>query len=165
MILTMLIVSITLAISFSIYSISIKEVVLGSYIRESEKAFLAADRGMECALFWDRAVLPGPNGLQYSPFPTSTDWTDESIITANAVCNLGGGTGAGTRIDSSGWVVSGLTANQGFTIYNQTFTDGTYAEIEVEKAGINTIITSNGYNTPPAGARRTQRTIVARYNL
>jgi len=170
LILTMLIVSITLAISFSIYTISIKEVVLGAYMRDSERAFMAADRAIECALFWDRSVFPGPNGLAHTIFATSTIFTPP--VGANtAICNVGVGGGFGNKqlnlVADTNWLVYSLTPTSGFTSYNLIFSDGAYAEVVVYKYGINTDITANGYNVAPGlgGNRRTQRTIYATYNL
>ena len=118
LVLTMLIVSVTLAISFGTYSVSIKEVVLGSYMRDSERAFFAADRARECALFWDRSVSPGPNGLPYTIFATSTLYVFQNMT--NVTCNTGttnvrldGGTGG----NPTAWTVPNgtLTTTSGIT--------------------------------------------------
>ncbi|MEK7118542.1 MAG: hypothetical protein AAB869_02920, partial [Patescibacteria group bacterium] len=86
LLLTLLVISILLAIGFGIYAISIKEVVLSSFLRDSEKALAAADRGAECALYWDRSFPQ--NGMPYTIFATGTSYTSPSNI-ADAVCNNG----------------------------------------------------------------------------
>ncbi len=178
LILTMIIVSITLAISFSTYSVSIKGVVLGSYMRDSELAFFAADRALECTLFWDRTPLVS-GGMPYTPFPTSTAWTNDSFTGPNTMakvtCNTGVGAGFGDRrLDAAvlgcgpAWstVTPPRTPTTGTTIFNLNFSDGTCADVTVTQVGINTNIVVNGYNTTNAGSiRRTQRTIFASYNL
>jgi hypothetical protein len=73
LLLSVLVVSIILAISFSIYSISIKEVILSSYLRDSQQAFAVADRGLECVLEWD---VPYRTPLDYHGVSVDTfRWT------------------------------------------------------------------------------------------
>lgn len=45
-------VSVLLSISIAILNISLREVILSSFGRESQVAFYAADTGAECALYW-----------------------------------------------------------------------------------------------------------------
>ncbi|TSD03513.1 MAG: hypothetical protein Athens071416_194 [Parcubacteria group bacterium Athens0714_16] len=45
--------SLLLSIGISIYNITLKELILTSYGRNSQFAFYASDTGLECALFWD----------------------------------------------------------------------------------------------------------------
>lgn len=52
---TILIVGIVLAIGISIMTITLKEYILSGVARESTIALNAADAGMECAFYWDRA--------------------------------------------------------------------------------------------------------------
>lgn len=54
-----LVVSIVLAIGLSILTITLKEYILSNVARESAIALNAADAGMECALYWDRASQGG----------------------------------------------------------------------------------------------------------
>lgn len=175
LVLTMIIVSISLAISFSTYSVSIKEVALGSYMRESERAFFVADRALECALFWDRTPLVA-GGMPYTPFPTSTLWTNSSFTGANTMAKVTCNTGViNMQLDSVTAIGCGPawstntpapTPTTGTTIFHLNYSDGTCADVTVTKVGINTNITVNGYNTTNAAStRRTQRTIFASYNL
>ncbi len=164
LLLTMLIVSVILSISLSILSVTIKEVQLANFLRQSEKAFIAANRALECTLFWDRALpAPNPGALQYSPFATSSVWTASSLNMANVTCHNGA---ANVRLDTLAWSVSNLTSTTGTTAFTITFSDGTSAEVRVEKISDDTIVTASGYNTSVvSNPRRTQRTLVARYNL
>lgn len=89
---TVLLVSVILAMAVGIASISLKEIVLSSSASEGNKAFYAADSGIECALYFDKInPVPGTllqslvcNGNTYvevegSPDfgPTSNSFTDE----------------------------------------------------------------------------------------
>ena len=153
LVIALLVISITISVSLSIVTITIKEIKLTGYVRESERAFIAVP--LESAA----------NGLQYTPFATSTAWTAASINMANVTCNNGA---AYVRLDSlPGWGYSvGNATSRTTGPYVITYTDGTSADVTVFKNGINTTITSNGYNTSVvANPRRTQRTIVANYNL
>lgn len=53
LLLAVLVGSIILAISLSIFGIIIREISLSTSARESRLAFFAADSGVECALYWD----------------------------------------------------------------------------------------------------------------
>ena len=142
-----------------IYSLSIKEVILASFLKESSRAFGAADRGIECALYWDRTATQ--NGMPYTIFATSTTYTTIPAAKLDtAVCDA-------TRLDDptasptgTGWNVVATPAI-GTTQFTLTYPDGTCAELSVVKEGVTkTTIVSNGYNTCDASnARRTQRTI------
>lgn len=61
MLVAVLVVSIILAIGISILSITLKEYLLSGVARESAIALNAADAGMECVLYWDRAAPPNGN--------------------------------------------------------------------------------------------------------
>lgn len=164
LLLTMLIVSVILSISLSIFSLTIKEVQLSTFLRDSEKAFVAADRGLECVLFWDRILPTQSGGLQYTPFPTSTSYT--AINISSVQCNTGSASVQLDDVGTTGWVVSALGATTGTTDFHLTFSDGTYVEVTVTKSGIDTSIISRGYHTSDiSNERRTQRTILAQYNL
>jgi len=57
-----LIGSLMLAIGFSIFNLTFKELLLTASARESQIAFYAADTGLECALYHDQkesAFIPG----------------------------------------------------------------------------------------------------------
>ncbi len=157
LLLTVLIVSIILAISFSIYALSIKEVILASFLRESEKAFTAADRAVECTIYWDRSFPQ--NGLPYTAFATSTTWVDPVNVNT-VVCDT-------TSLPLIPWDnTTGRTATRGITTFTMQYVDGTCADVTVIKENGGTNITTNGYNNcTPGAARRTQRTILVDSNI
>lgn len=157
---SVLIMSILLAIGLSIYSLSVKEVVLASFLRNSEKAFIAADRALECALYWERSYPQ--NGLPYTAFATSTAWSLTVAELATVECD-------GQPLTSlSSWDnTTGRTATAGRTYFSIIFADDlTCAEVEVSRTALETTIISNGYNDCTAtNPRRTQRTIQVTTNL
>jgi hypothetical protein len=172
LLLSVLITSVILAISFSIYSISLKELVLASFLKNSAQALVAADRGMECALYWDRAIGPMQNGMQYTIFATSSEWRGDtsfggSLTMSNAVCHDGTADKIITSNAVTGWANSLIGAETATTDFSMSYSDGTCVEVTVWKDRDLTTITSDGYNTScsSASARRTQRTVQFRSNL
>lgn len=159
LLISVLVSSIILAISLGVYSLSIKEVILASFLKQSSLAFGAADRGIECTLYWDRTATQ--NGMPYTIFSTSTAYaTIPSATLDTAKCDT-------SRLDDStaapigtGWTVTN-TPLVGTTQFTLTYPDNTCAEVTVIKEGVTkTTIISNGYNTcDPSNSRRTQRTI------
>lgn len=159
LLLTLLVISILLAIGFGIYAISVKEVVLSSFLRDSEKALAAADRGAECALYWDRSFPQ--NGMPYTIFATGTSYTYPSNI-ADAVCNNGQ---SNVRL-SLAWTVK-TTVATGTTAFSLDFSDGTCVDVEVTKVGDeSTLVIGDGYNTCDVTLpRRSQREIAVFTNI
>lgn len=160
LLMAVLIVSIILAISFGIYALAIKDVILASYLKDSAKAFAAADRGVECALYWDRSTPQ--NGRTYTLFTTSTQY----IIEPNGgairppICDA-------VQLNTlPSWNAVNLTTDTGTTNFNLTFSDNSCAEITVFKEGSSTTtVVSNGYNTCVPNMRKTQRTIQVQGNF
>jgi Tfp pilus assembly protein PilX len=62
----MIVMATLLLVSSTIAALAVRGSFIYSTARESQKAFYAADSGMECALFWD---VKSPSGL--SAFATS----------------------------------------------------------------------------------------------
>lgn len=62
-----LVASIVITVGLSLLDISTRETTLSFFGLESQKAFYAAESGLECALYWD---IRGRNGI--SVFATST---------------------------------------------------------------------------------------------
>ena len=155
LLLSMLIISIILAISFGVYAISLKEVILASYLKDSARAFGAADRAVECTLYWDKGAPQ--NGLPYTIFTTSTQYISPLVFpNPDPICES-------QQINTVGssWSSVNNTNDTGTTNFNIVFPDNTCAEISVLKEGNSTTtIVSNGYNTcDSTDPRRTQRTI------
>ncbi len=153
LLLSMLVISIILAISFGIYSLSIKQVILASFLKNSQQAFVAADRAIECALYWD--VSYPQNGFPYTVFATSTLWVQPASFNS-FVCD---GRVVPT-LPSFNNTVPARTPTSGRTTYSIAFSDSTCADVIVDKLNDFTTVTANGYNTcDTANTRRTQRTI------
>lgn len=80
---SMLISTLILMMSAGIFRVAQKETILSSYSRESQKAFYAADAGVECALYWDISSL-----ISVTKFQTSLagdSYTDFFECGTNAV--------------------------------------------------------------------------------
>ncbi len=73
LLLTMLILSILLSVSFGIHQLALRSLMLSTALRDSQKAFNAADRGMECAMYWDRVFRN--TGYNRSVFKYSAAYT------------------------------------------------------------------------------------------
>ncbi len=154
LLLSVLVSSIILAMSLGIFTISIKEVVLASFLKDSARAFQAADRAVECTLYWDRSSPQ--NGMTGSIFSTSSASVPPLNINS-ATCD-------GQQLTSSGWTVTTSSAT-GTTQFLLNFADGSCATVEVIKDAISTMVTGNGYNSCDASnPRRTQRTIEVQSN-
>ncbi len=67
-----LVASIILTIALGIHAIALRTISISSGEKESNRASNMATQGFECAMYWDRG-WPEPNGLQYSPFASSTE--------------------------------------------------------------------------------------------
>ena len=130
--------SLLLAITLSIFSITIKELQISASSRESHKAFYAADAGIECALYWD---------FVKNAFATST--TEVIRCNKQTFPNMGGVDGQSQfTIDFSGNDVP----------------DPASAEVTVNKnPDMSTVIEARGYNTSQVGGRRTERGIRVQY--
>ena len=72
LLLSILVVSMVLSVVLGITEIVIKENQLATLVRESESAFHAADKGIDCALFYHISYDRNTPPLLWSPFPTST---------------------------------------------------------------------------------------------
>ncbi len=80
-----LIGSLLFTLGLAIGNIALKEVVLSSAGKQSEKAFFSADAGTECALYWDiqKNAFPDRNGRS----PTIIDCAGTPITPTVSVAN------------------------------------------------------------------------------
>lgn len=169
LLLSVLVSSIILALSFSVYAISIKEVILASYLKDSAKAFATADRAIECALYWERSYPQ--NGMPYSIYPTSTDYISPWVLDPVAhprtsiVCD-------GQQITMASPAASDWqevrTLGTGEATFWIHYTDNaTCAEVHVRKTLIGgSVFTANGFNTcDVTNPRRANRTIQVTSNI
>ncbi len=183
LLLSVLISSIILAMSMGIFAISLKEVALATFARDSVRAFAAASRGLECAMFSDRinkhnAVFYGQVQTYYDARTPITEFTpfikgnNSAVYSIPPEVGLNGESWAPPPgFNCSGFngilatdTASGLdTGDSDFTL---NFGDSC-AVVNVHKVKILTTFTSNGYSDTctSTNSRRTQRTIAVSVNL
>jgi len=168
LVISIMIAAVVLTVGLGMASITYKELIIASYSKESQKAFYAADSGIECALYWDLRW----NGNQ-SAFATSTVIASKS--TDIPKCNNV------TLPDSSGtspasWPFSSnnndATTNFQFSLSDnelgEPFVEVTIAKVAQQPIAnplvVVTTITSRGFNVKDsANLRRVNRTIVKTY--
>ncbi len=133
-----------LLIAAGVVSLAVKQSFISASGRESQRAFYAADTGLECALYWD---VKNPSGQ--SAFATSTG----STIFCNKDANNPG----------NQWVVGGAYTS---VINRINFLPDPYCAIVVVTKGVggSTKIESLGYNTcDSSNPRRVERAVRATY--
>lgn len=183
LLLAVLISSIILAMSLGIFAISLKEVALATFARDSVKAFAASSRGLECAMFADRinrhAAFSSGNPLnfydarvpitEYTPFIRGSDPT-------YSISPDGATFGETWNLTTPSFTCSGITPtvttknstglSSGITQFEMDFGDSC-AIVDVKKNGIETTFLSNGYSDKciSTNPRRTQRTISVTVNI
>lgn len=84
LLLSLIVMSLLLLLTYIIVNISGKNLSFALLGRESQKAFFAANSGIECALYWDLKGVPGGTA-----FATTTNDT-HSIICAGDTRTVGG---------------------------------------------------------------------------
>ncbi len=141
-------VSIVLAIGLSILNITLKDFLLSGIVKDSEKAFAAADMGMECASYWDEHVDGSYFNKAGSQTITcagqSTSFTDPITV----------GSKADIRINRN---AEGMCANVEVYKYD---TGTSVGRKKVCPSGlICTEIISRGYNRPDCSALSNPRTV------
>jgi hypothetical protein len=175
LLLTVLVISIFLAIGLSVFAIGMKELKIASFIKESRRAFAVADRAIECALYWDRA-FPA-NGIPYTIFPTSTTYIIPNLT--NARCDgdaLANGAASWPTDDTAPFGVPSLHTIPAsppadpYPTYEVRFSlqfqDGMCADVLVTKHDLDTTIRADGFNTcTVTDPRRIQRTIEVTNNI
>lgn len=127
--------SLLLAISLSIFNLTLKELIISSSGRESLRAFYAADAGAECAIYWD---------LQSGNYFSTT--TSHTISCNGQTFQVGG---AGNNVPS---------------VFTVNFSpDSACTTVSVRKNGPDTLIEARGYNTCVLSSRKTERGIKVEY--
>lgn len=175
----MLVGSLSLAIGFAIYDLTVREIDLSAAASQSQYAIYAADTGVECALYWDykASMLNGSPSI----FATSTGAGNQSAGGSGTLCNdqniVTNGTPPSTfALPTSGWTgwaVAGDSSNATTTFTLAIPAGGASAQtycavVQVGKATIGgvpyTTIISRGYNSClSAGVSRLERTLVVSY--
>ena len=107
---SVLIVSITLAISLGVSNIIEGQIFLASTGRQSQAAFYAADAGMECAVYWETVHDDGDyDDNDPSPFSTSTLNSNDGIDCGDDDLN------AELDVGERDSCVNGLTGTESFS--------------------------------------------------
>jgi hypothetical protein len=146
---TLLLASITssllLAVGVSIFSIILKEIMLTTSARESQKAFYAADTGLECALYWD---------IKQDVFPEDSSEPDPPAGTVFCL----------NHDLSTVWTIT-KDPSSALIEFTLNFPSSTECfEVEINKTAGGTNIKSRGYNTcDTTNLRRAERGIEVLY--
>jgi hypothetical protein len=161
MLLSILVISMILSVALGITDIVIKEHRLSSLVRESEAAFHAADKGIDCALFYHISYDRNTPALPYAPFATSSAFVPPPNM--NTVrCN-------GTQLNSVWTVTYPAPSNSsGLTRFNLLFPDQSCVDVRVlnTSGGASSTIVSEGYNVcDVTSPKRTLRVIEVETNL
>lgn len=164
----MLVGSLTLAIGFAIYDLTVREVDLSSAASQSQYAIYAADTGVECALYWDSKY--GGSGSAFGTSTASVWGTNVTCNGQNIAANAVPPTPIGpTPTGWSAWVPT-KTATAATTTFTITMlpTQPYCAKVDVGKATVGgilyTTIISRGYNNcGTSGAPRLERTLRVSY--
>jgi hypothetical protein len=168
LLLSVLLSSIILAISLGVYSLGLKQFLLSAFLSDSQRALAAADRGIECVMYWDNLFRPTDplfttgaltmfraDGSEVLP-----DNADQAVCSGQQLTN--GGVTSWTFDADVADPYGLITPPNGRTRFNLTFSDNTCVQVEVLRNVSMTRITSDGYsdcnvNNP----RRTMRRIEA----
>lgn len=164
----MLVGSLSLAVGFAIYDLTVREIDLSAAASQSQYAIYAADSGVECALYWDSKY-----NTSESVFGTSS----ESVWGSAANCDGQDIVANGTpptpiQAPPTGWSAWAITNSA--SAATTTFTLSMLpqlpycARVEVGKATqggiLYTTIISKGYNNcGTTGAARLERTLRVSY--
>jgi len=164
----MLVGSLSLAVGFAIYDLTVREIDLSAAASQSQFAIYAADSGVECALFWDSKY-----NTNESAFGTSSDSTWGTAADCNGQSIVNNGTPP-TPMQTpptgwSAWAISDTASAATTTFTLSMLPQYTYcAHVEVGKATeggiLYTTIISKGYNNcGNSGAARLERTLRVSY--
>lgn len=129
--------SIILLVSVAMSNITLKQILIAQASKESQKAYYAADNGIECVLFWE-TVNPT------APGESAFDSSGQEISCGTETFDVGGG------------------SVSNFTVTFNPF--DTCAEVTVDKSGSQTVIESRGRNLCTGNSnRRVERGIRVQY--
>lgn len=129
---------IILLVSIAMTNIALKQTIISSSARESQRAFYAADNGIECVLYWE---IKNPLNPGESPFDPST--------TQNITCG------------GSSFTVGGAETST-FTVTYSPF--NTCTEVTVDKSDVPSEAHSRGRNSCDVNnAKRVERGIRITY--
>jgi len=147
--------------SYAISNILFYQLKQVSNNRESQKAFVTADNGIECALFYDELGAFDP-----VPEPDASGNTAEYADSISCANNNSTNSGNGDPIISNADTVI-LNSDDGYNIFEVIYGDNDTspcARITVTKDSDGTVIESRGYNKcDPESLRRVERAIRVNY--
>jgi len=140
LLLSLIVLSMVLTASLGVFNILITGLKLSATTRDSQLAFYASDAGVECALYVDLAT---------SNYPFGTT-TEPSIWECSTYEN-----GSLNPYDGNSYV-SGAN-------FRLVFSNGSCADVRVNKGGLGTIIEAIGRNTCANIPNRVNRSIRVEY--
>ena len=174
-----LMVSVVLTISLSLFNITYKQIILSATSKDSQLAYFAAESGLSCALFWNQyfnannADSPQVNRPNVSHYPFGSlgvvfgadfeEGVRNNIACAGSAINIGTPpNGREDNYNDSGLGTNGIDETTKFRV---TLLDGSCAEVEVVKREdlfppAKAVVTSRGYNNCAVGVpRKVERTL------
>jgi len=164
----MLVGSLSLAVGFAIYDLTVREIDLSAAASQSQYAIYAADTGVECALYWDSKY--GGAGTAFGTSSAST-WGSDVICNGQNIATLGTPPTPIAALPTgwSAWAITS-TASAATTTFTLTLLPAQpYCAVvdvgKVTQGGIlYTTIISKGYNNcGVSGAARLERTLRVSY--
>lgn len=153
LLLSVLVISMILSVALGITDIVLKENQLSALVRESEAAFHAADKGIDCALFYHISYDRNSPQLLWSPFPTSTNTGGSPSQKYYPPPDADTASCDGDQLDMlPSWVVTNTNATEAKTSFHLDFgtpPNAPCVDVSVynKNGGATTTITAEGYNT------------------
>ncbi len=142
LVISLIVMTLLLSISLSISSIMLRQIRLISVNNTSQHAFLAADSGLECALYYD-ALTDGSvdlsKNLSTAYFGTSTK---TNVLENDIKCGMGI-----TDLSKETETDSITNTEETTTIFSINFGTNMCSKVKIEKSLTRTKIYSSGYNT------------------
>lgn len=126
LLLSLLIVSIILAVSLGVSDIITGEIFLADTGRRSQAAFYAADAGMECAIYWDTIHRAYPQSLFATNTPASNN--ESNACASQNISGVGG-----WQSCSPSLCTGPDDKSQGVSTFTINFSDGSCARVSVTK--------------------------------
>jgi Tfp pilus assembly protein PilX len=140
MLYTVLIISLILTISLGISTVTFKQMILSRLSRDSQSSFYQADKGLECALYYDSV----------NAFPANQN---QSNVIGSLTCG-----------SSTLYAVSGPLVNGKFTYKEQTTSTSPCVQVVIDKTVFpNVKITASGYNICGNNPRKVERVLEVKY--
>lgn len=155
--------SILLSIAIGVANVSYREVSFSTSLKDSNEAFLAADTGAECALFYDKQnggvfTLSGPGPSQIScvgnnNIPVTASFTANSALYSFILTSLGTTGVACSKVEvsksQSNEVVTYIITSKGYNVGDSSCASSNLHRVERELKVSSTVGASSTY-TPPA---------------